>query len=438
MITEAEVWRALEVLPEESLIRGYVSFASRQVSSNVVYHVPAVLSLLGVCTPGNFAGRGFKRETFPNFYGMIVGSSGDAEKTLSIDIPQKILSISAPALLGFDPTAEETLAKGLANRPAQLFIYPDMGAFLSKTSGNDPRGAGLRDGFMSYFDGLSMTREYSKGPPVLVSNPRPSFLGACTPEHLEEYTTSIDWHGGGMSRFFVAYGERERDLPHPEAFPEGWTYLQGFFAWLATREGAKACAGMTPEAAALWKDWQKNVIQRYVDRGIDTRLRGLVARVRLVAAKCTCLVAVSVPHFAVSDSPAGEWWITPQLVESGIALAELHLKGALALAENVAPNEEMREQRALYRACGASWTPLGEVLKRSHLTKRRALPYFETLREHGAIEERVQNTTAYYRQVPGGEARPYDPGMDNLPPPPPVGGAVVTLPPPIPMYREEG
>ena len=425
-VTEDEARAVINMLPSDSMIRIYCNYASHQVSSNIACHIPCICTALGVCAPRGDIGlsaNGFKYVTHANNYGLIVGASGDAEKTLAIRVIREVMALAAPSLIGYDPTAEETLTKGLAARPSQLFIYPDMGVFLSKTSGGDPRGAGLRDGFLTYFDGISMTREYSRGAPIVVSDPRPSFLGACTPQHLESYTDTIDWEGGLASRFMFTYAERERDLSNPTPDPVTFDWIVGRLAWHAVQLRTGVSLGMTEGAARRWVAWQREVMARHRDRSDDERVRGVIARTRLMAAKYTLLCAWSLGDYCMQP-----WWTTQDLIECGVGFAELHLKSALALVDRIAPNNAMREQRAVYHACGCdgAWAALGDVLRLAHVTKKAAGPYIETLKEQGKIEESVQNASCYYRQIPGGIARPYDPGMENLPPPPPM------QPPPSP------
>lgn len=435
MITEADVRGVLALLPYDSFIRQYADYASSQVSSHLGYHVACALGLVAVSAKDGAVTRGFKKTTFPNFYSLIVGPSGEAEKTLAVDILKELMAETFPALEGSDPTAEETLTKILSTRPQLLFVYPEMGSFLAKTGGKDQRGQAIRAGFTDYFDGLSRTREYSKGAPVVVTNPRVSFLGACTPRHLEEHTTSLDWEGGFMSRFFVVYGDRERDIPWPSPNPQLREYLANWLRW-ARFGDFTFCPGegIESDAAELWVTWQREMNATYRDRMKDERVRGVISRTRLIAAKCTFLVALS----NLGLSPG--WKVNRATMEAGIGLAGLHLKSALGLVERIAPTPEMREQKDVLDAIGGEWTPLGEVLLGAHLTKKRAEPYIETLICQGKVAVTVQDTTHYYRKVVGGKPRPYDLAMEGLavastplppPPPPPPPFVSPAAPPPV-------
>jgi hypothetical protein len=417
VIKEQEVRDVLALYPD-GFIRRYCAFAEQQVSSHLGYHLATALCMAAVASPTNLIGVGFKAPTRVNLYGIIVGSSGDAEKTLAINVGLRILSESVPALLGPDPTAEETLSKILSTRPSQLFVYPELAMFLSKTAGGtaNQRGSSLRDGFMGTFDGFSYTREYSKGQQVEVLNPRVSFLGACTPRHLEDYTIALDWEGGFLNRFFIMYGERERDISSPTPDPAVEAWLRGYLTWSGGCEAAE-CLGLTPEAEACWTTWKKEFFLKHQAIHKDERVKGLVARSRLIAAKVATLLSWTLGR---GTTP---WRIEEDVMQAAVATAELHLRSALALVVRIAPNHEMREQGAVLRACGeGEWRALGDILRDCYLPMRKAKIYIDTLLEMGVLTTCVQDVTAYYRVVQNGAPRPYDGSVANLPPPPPLPG----------------
>lgn len=425
MITEQQVRDVLALMPD-GFIRTYCNYAEQQVSSHLGYHLATALTLAAVTAPRDLTGHGFKAPTHGNMYALIVGSSGDAEKTLAINVGLAVMAGAMPSLLGPDPTAEETLTKILATRPSQLFVYPELAMFLSKTAGgtSNQRGNSLRDAFVGVFDGFSYNREYSKGQVVEVDNPRVSFLGACTPRHLEDYTVGLDWEGGFLNRFFIMFGERERDLAAPTPMPDVATWLSGYLAWSATQESTAKCLGLTDEAKVRWLQWKVAVYRKHEKRLQDERAKGLVARSRLVTAKLATLLSWS------SMKATQPWWIDVDILNAAIAAAELHLESALALVERIAPTHEMREQRQVLKAVGdGEWVALGEILRRCNLPLRRAKVYIDTLLEMGLITTTQQDTTVYYRAVKDGCARPYD--SVGAPPPPPVP------PPVVPLKSEE-
>lgn len=419
MLTEQDVRIAISRLPPRCFIRNYVQWAEQQVSSPLGYHLAIGLCVAAATIPRDYVVNGFKAPTFANFYSMIVGRSGDAEKTLAINLGLSLLSEAAPALLGPDPTAEETLTRILSSRPSQLFAYPEMATFLGKTSGGagNQRGSSLRDGFTAVFDGWSYSREYSKGQTIPVTDPRVSFLGGCTPRHLEDYTIALDWEGGFFNRIFTIYAERERNLPWPTPMPEHRAYLASWLAWSAGQPNASPSLGLAPETSARWLAWQADLPRLYPEAVKSERLVGLVARTRLIAAKVTAITAWT-------GSFVEPGWVVPDCVlEAAIGIAELHLQGALTLGARIASSHEMREQRAVLNAVGPLWTPLGAILAQAQITKRRATGYLESLQEQGLITHTPQGSSFYYRLVPGGVPRPYDEAADNPGPAPIPAGA---------------
>lgn len=401
-------------MPANCFLRQYHDYAKQQVSSHSSYHLGVALPLVGVCCPRSLLVRGFKKAAFPNVYSVLTGSSGDAEKTLAVDVGLSLLAEGAPHLIGPDPTADETLVKILETRPNQLFCYPDYATFLSKSSGGDQRGEGLRNGFMAYFDGLSFDREYSKGKPIHVVDPRPSILAACTPQHLERYTVGIDWEGGFMSRHMMWWGERERDIPWPKPMPEQRAWLASWLAWSAAIDHVGESLGRTEEAARLWVSWIDSSRAAHAHEMEDEKVRGILARSRLMAVKSALLIAWSSGNQCLEP-----WTLDAATLEAGIALAELHVTSALGIARNIASTREMAEQKQVYKAVGQDWTPIGDILRLADLTKRQAIPYFETLLEQGVIVTSPQNATTYYKRSSAGTL-PWDHGMENLPPAPPI------------------
>jgi hypothetical protein len=359
-------------------------------------------------------------ETLPNVYVLVVGPPGHAEKTRTVKVGTRILMEVAPHLRGSDPTAEESLLKSLQVNPSQIWVYPELAGFLSKTAGLDSRGRGIRDGFMEIFDGEDKNRVYSRGPKVEVSQPRPNFLGACTPRHLEDYTSGMDWEGGFMSRFLIFSGKKERELAwarQDEEMKKLREFLSGWLAWSSSlgAQGAGENLGCSGNSLRRWQQWKKEFHAKYVKQATNPILQGTIARTELMAAKCALLVAWS------CGSCVEPWTLRSEALEAGIAIATLTLEGTLELAANIAPTPEMREQRCFYNAVGSEWTALGDILREANLTKRKGSVYVETLMEQGVIQTVSQNGTSYYKRSSAGTA-PYDYSLENLPPPPIPGG----------------
>lgn len=422
VIAEADVIRVLEMLPEQCFLRQYCRFAAHQVSSHLIYHVAMGLVTAGVTASRTHTSHGFKKATFPNFYAMIVGLSGDAEKTLAMDVGLDLLTDAAPQLLGTDPTAAETLLKMLQARPSLLFYYPELAKFLSATMGSDnSRGRTLRDALTDVYDGRSGGKTYSKAEPVEVVNPRVSFIGACTPRHLEELTVDLDWEGGLISRFFIAYGDRERDLSRPIPMPELRAWLLRYLVMSATwGERAGICVGLTPEADELWQWWYRDIIKRHATQMRDERVVGIFARSRLFAAKIATILSWT---SGVAWGP-DTWTVSRSTLEAAIALVELHLRAASALIERIQPTHEMRTQRRVLNAIAPDeWTALGAVTKGAKVSSHEALRHLRTLKDQGESIETTQGATTFYRRIIDGKPPAYNPGVEQV-------GSIIPFPAP--------
>lgn len=417
---EAVVRRAVELLPTDSWLKQYVLYAERQVDSHVLYHVAVGLATLSVTCSRALVGEGagFKRRTLPNFYAWIVGKTGDAEKSIAMDVALDLLADAAPELHGPEPTAEPALARALAAQPNLLFVYSEGGKFLATTSGRqNPVGHALRKGFTDFFDGRSLTRQYSKAAdkPIVVQSPRPSLLAACTPSDLENYTLSGDWEGGFLNRFFIAYGDKERSRDEPVPLSDLKLWLIGWLRRSAKHPQAGPCLGMDRYAKAVWDEWRAEMQQTYAAEARSDTGAGLLARSRLIAAKISVLSCWSTGR-AWGPDP---WWVDETHMRASTALASLHLESAFELVKRIQPSEEMREQQRVLQAIQPDWTAAGTVLQSAKLVWRRAKNYLETLEMQGLITSCNQGGTMYYRLVQDGAPRPFDDTF-QLPPAPPA------------------
>lgn len=411
MIKEADVRQAVALLPEHSWIRQYVTYAENITDSHLFYHVAVALSTLSVTCSHALTGRGigFKADTFPNFYAWVVGLSGEAEKSLAIDVGTDLLRAYTDGLIGPAPTAETVLLKVLSITPNQLFVYSEGGKFLSATSGGiaNPGGQTLRKGFTEAYDGKPYAIAYSvdKGRPSFsVEAPRPSFLGGCTPADLEEFTLSVDWEAGFMSRFFFAYGMPERHRGEPLEQPERKTWLGSWLARSAIQSETGQCVGIDAGAKAHYDAWLAAYRERYAKESQDPTLAGVLSRARLFVFKIAVLICWSTGR-GWGTAP---WWISEVEMRAATALVDLHLRCAINLCANVQPSIAMREQQRLLRSIGTTWTSQGEALRLAKLTIRQATPYFATLVVQGLIAEETQGATLYYRRIPNGSPREYD------------------------------
>lgn len=404
-------------MPENCFIRQYCQYAETQTAGNLGYSLGIALALVASVAPPNLSLDGPKGETTPNIYVLVVGPSGESEKSLTVNVGVRIFNEVAKDLRGADPTSDEALLKSLHERNRQTWIYPDLAVFLSKTAGQDTRGQGIRAAFLEAYDGDAKSRQYSKGPKVFAENPRPVFLGACTPRHLEDHTSGLDWEGGFISRFLVFYGEKERRLSFRARDEYSQTlrnYLCGWMRW-SSETLAGQNLGLSKRANERWRVWDREIEDKLRNTR-DERLRGVLSRARIMTMKCALLIAWSSGVGCLEP-----WTLSDEILYAGMETAALAQSSILSLSENIAPTEQMREQKRVFNAIGDYWTPYGDVLREANLTKRKSAEYVETLMEQGVVTMTSQNGTAYFRRTGSGTI-PYDYTLENLPPPPMIGG----------------
>lgn len=418
MIREADVRSAVEALPDACWLKHYVRYGPTQVASHIGYHLAVGLALIGATTARDFESLGFKKATFTNQYVLIVGASGDAEKTLAIDVGLDMLTDAAPHLIAGDPVSEQALLRTLTATPTCLLPYPEFATFLSATGGRDNhRGRTIRDQLTNIYDGRSITKPYAKEEDALVvTNPRVSLIGACTPQHLETLTVHLDWEGGMISRFFIMFGDRERQVPWPTPDPPMRQWLAGWLACAATHPNAGRCTGLDEDAKSLWLWWYEDIINRHRGRLSNQQVVGLVSRARLQAAKIATALAWS---SGIGWDPTQTWSVPRWALECAIRIVDLHLHSAFDLVARIQPTHDMREQRAVLYAVGATPTALGTVTKEAKVDLRDAKRHLATLAEQGeVVVVSDRSNKLFYQRVEGGAPPAYEAALE-LPPPPP-------------------
>lgn len=416
MLTEKEVWEAIESLREDCFLRQYVNWASTQVSSHNSFHLAYGLILEAAAAPVQLVASGFIAKTYPNFWSLIVGSSG-SQKTIAMNVARDLLFEISPEIIGQDPASEEAFFKMLNKRSKLLLMYPEFASVLANTRGGDNYRAKIRDAWTSIFDATPFSREGVRTSAVKIREPRFSLTGACTAEKLESHVEVDDWTGGFMSRFFLVYGEQERDLDYgiPNEPLRAWlkSRLSEMEQACANAANIEKCRGLTDEAMTLFTPWRR-AVNTEAKTVKDERLAGPLRRVPLMAAKIAVLLTWDYGR-AREGQP---WVIEADVMQAGMRLAELHKKCAMGLGKRIAPNEEMRLQRLVWNAVGDDWTALGQVVKDADMTVKTMKPFIETLKLMSAVETHVNNTDEFIRRKAGGKPPQWNEGLSTLPPPP--------------------
>src|ERR1035438_142202 len=95
----------VEVLPksEHSWLRRYVRYASKRTDAPLGFHLGVGLSVLATVAGHRLLGRFTGSKLPTNLWTMLVGSSGEAQKTTAIRIGSEMLLDVAPELHGAQP-----------------------------------------------------------------------------------------------------------------------------------------------------------------------------------------------------------------------------------------------------------------------------------------------------------------------------------------------
>lgn len=386
MITEQE---AVEALPPHGWLRDYVVFASRQTTSPLAYHLGTGVTCLAVTCPLNYGSRyaGILR---PNIYTLLVGRSGEDQKTSAIEVGREILFQAAPSLIGDHPGSWEGLVDSLARQPAQLLIYKEYGKFLAQSQRGylEPLKSLLTD----LWDASPQQRTKANNQTVRVDDPRLSSLGACSIPYLERHTDPHDWTGGFMGRWCVIYARRERTNPDPVGDTDGQEALVEGLRARSLAQQAPQCLGLDTEASQLWADWFHDVDQR--------KLPDIIAGVRTRApaiARKTAMIYSWDFGAATGDQP---FHISVDVLLPAIKFAEMHLKSVIALAGQLAEHPDAVIRRQVILAFGGVPRSLGDILG---ITKMRQRVVAEIL---SAL---VLDGTLTKMQIPGGSDVVYCP-----------------------------
>lgn len=416
MVDDGDVRRILDMLPAHSFVKNYVLWAETQTASPLLWHLGMAIYLVGLTSPASHIAQGFLAPTFTNSWMLIVGESG-GQKTLAVELARRMLvDADAARLIAPDPTSEEALLKYLEVQPTQGYFYPEGQTFLANTTGATNYRTKLRGAFMEWFDGIDKARVDSKGNEYPVRNPRLSMVVACTPRHLEDFTTLLDWEGGFVGRFAILAGVGTRTMTRRAHLPEMYAWLK---TWLAMSKGMGASTDggwLTPGAQAQWDAWVTDLRARAP--ALSLRVAPLLRRADLIAAKVATILARDV--YAMQGQP---WMIDEAVLTPAIAFAELHIRCTVAVSANIAASDEQREMLATLNATGDDWTARGAISRRAEITVPRVKRYLETLKEQGRVELAQQADTEYARKVVNGTARPW---IENYVPPsgdpPPMPG----------------
>jgi hypothetical protein len=122
-------------VPPTGFVHDYMAFAMKQTTAPLGYHLVMALSLLGTTTPISY-GTSYAGDLYGNLYALLVGRSGDEQKSSALGVAKKVLfkvqeQLGNP-IIGKQPGSPEGLVDSLVAVQRQIIYYSEFGAFLAK------------------------------------------------------------------------------------------------------------------------------------------------------------------------------------------------------------------------------------------------------------------------------------------------------------------
>jgi hypothetical protein len=310
-----------------------------------------------------------------NMFVLLVGRSGEDQKSTAMGIGRDLLFEAAAPLVGDFPGSPEGLIDSLARCPSQLIPISEMGRFLASAQRGyfEPIKALMAD----LWDSGPIQRTKANNRVTRIDNPRLSIVAACSIPYLEKYTLAEDWTGGFMGRWCVMFGQRERTNPDPAGDLSDFTRLAEEIRSRSLISNAGWCRGLTPAARQLWHDWFVDVS----DRRLPSQIMGVRSRAPTMARKAALLYA-----WDWGKPASGDPWLmdVPEL-DYGIRFAELHINSVVALSDRIAEHPDARMRRSVLNAIAVNGgtASLGQILRVMRMKPR---PVSETL--DGLVREK--------------------------------------------------
>jgi hypothetical protein len=372
-VTEQE---AVAALPPGGWLRRYVIHALKQTTSPLVYHLGVGITILGTTCPLSY-GMHYAGSLRANNFCLLVGRSGEDQKSSALAVGKEILDSAAAPLIGDFPGSPEGLIDSLARRPSQFIPISEFGKFLSSAQRGyfEPTKTLLAD----LWDAQATQRTKANNKVVRVPNPRLSIGAACSIPYLEKHTLSEDWTGGFMGRWLVLYGRRERDDPDPIGDRTDFDWLAEQLRARATATSAGWCCGLTEPAKKVWSDWYSEV----TNRTLPNNIVGIRSRAPTMARKIALIYGWDFGQARQSDP----WEMGLDVLEPAIALTELHIKSLVHLSEVIAEHADARLRRSVMQAIlvNKGVATLGDILRVLKMRKRPVVESLDALMEEGRV-----------------------------------------------------
>jgi hypothetical protein len=378
----------IKALPRRGWLRQYVEHAWRQTTAPIGYHVGVGLSVLGATTPTGY-GMIYAGTLRANLFTLLVGRSGEDNKSSALSVGVPILQEAQHTLIGDFPGSMEGLIESLALNQTQMIPISEFGRFLSSAQRGyfEPVKTLLADlwdcGPTQRRRASTRTRTGETQENIIrVPNPRLSIAAACSIPYLEKHTLAEDWTGGFMGRWLVLYGMRERTDPDPKGDPTRHAMLvEGLRERLTHHDKNYWCRGLTPRALEVWVEWYNDV----ANRPLPGNIIGIRSRAPTMARKIALILAWDYGLDFDGDS----WDMDIDVLIPAIQITELHIQSLVDLSLIIADHPEARLRRDVLSTIAGigDAAEFGQILARLKMKKRTVVDVIDTLLEEGTIEK---------------------------------------------------
>ena len=390
MIKEREV---MDALPRSGFVRDYVDYAMSCTDSNNSYHLAAALTAITQTTPLSYAVP-FASPIHSNLYTMIVGDSSKSRKTTAMNILQNIMREALPGSIGEMPGSQEGLNEQLRSQQRQLVLYTEFGEFLSKAEQGYMMP--LKTSLTSLWDCTPIGRSLANSRRGAVTDPRLSLFCGVATSLLERHTDQADWTGGFIARFLTFHAEPERafnSMPIPNAALRA-SLVNQLAAMADPTVVPGVCKWLDSAGKQIWDDWMNEL--RPLQKSASPRAQAACSRV----SSMVCKIALLLCWDSGIARMGGQFHIGLHELECALKIGNLHVKSVLELGEMVTGNKDMRDRATVLRAIGTGTMPMGLIVRRSEMLKKRAKEILETLIEERSIQPVQVGSEMCYRRTP--------------------------------------
>jgi hypothetical protein len=150
------------------------------------------------------------------------------------------------------------------------------------------------------------------------------------------------------------------------------------------------------ETCRLWDEWE-DVLRKRAENG-ETAVEAAIHRAAGHALKIALLLSWDIGTVRSGDP----WSLEADILRCAIDLAELHILSVEEIAEGLATDRDMKDERKMYRAIADEPVEYALALRLSHLTKKRGDEMIASLVEKKMIA-RVESGDVFaplcYRRI---------------------------------------